>query len=106
MRRIRCQAISVSITAKCPLWVTDIEGFSPDVRFTPESGHYWALPRRPLCADSGLMHCSNDGHIQRRTFATKLSYNTPNWPRIFASSKGMWTQAIGAASKRAGCARL
>jgi hypothetical protein len=29
---------------------------SPDVRFTPKSGHLNSAARCPLCANSGLMH--------------------------------------------------
>src|SRR5262249_15969775 len=35
---------------------TDILRTRTDVRFTPITGHQRALPRRPLCANSGLMH--------------------------------------------------
>jgi hypothetical protein len=53
--------------------LADIVPCRRDVRFTPESGHWLIASECPLCANSGLMHCSNDSHIQRRTFATKLA---------------------------------
>jgi hypothetical protein len=36
----------------------DISAFLSDVRFTPKSGHWRSEFRCPLCANSGLMHCS------------------------------------------------
>jgi hypothetical protein len=36
----------------------DIEAPSPDVRFTPKSGHRGTRTECPLCAKSRLMHCS------------------------------------------------
>jgi hypothetical protein len=37
----------------------DIEERPPDVCFTPKSGHPLSELGCPLCAKSGLMHCSN-----------------------------------------------
>src|SRR5215831_9618228 len=38
----------------------DIEAPSPDVRFTPKSGHRSARRQCPLCAISGLPHRSKE----------------------------------------------
>ena len=48
----------------CPVHVrfgskADIARDQLNVRFTPKSGHRNSLTECPLCANSGLMHCSN-----------------------------------------------
>jgi hypothetical protein len=43
----------------------DIEKRSADVRFTPESGHRNSVVEGPLCAKSGLMHCSINCNDER-----------------------------------------
>src|SRR6516164_5654107 len=49
------------LKARCPLWVKSGHGRISDVRFTSKSGHRSAGQQCPLCAKSGLMHCSNLG---------------------------------------------
>jgi hypothetical protein len=44
---------------ECPLWVkSGHRERLDDVRFTPKSGHYRVQLGCPLCAKSGLLHCS------------------------------------------------
>src|SRR5215831_11650255 len=41
----------------------DIRPYLSDVRFTPKSRHCRARMPCPLCANSGLMHCTNSRKI-------------------------------------------
>ena len=44
----------------------DMAAHSSDVRFTPKSRHWNSAAPCPLCAKSGLMHCSKSCHRGRR----------------------------------------
>src|SRR5262249_19631483 len=56
---IEAVALEQSATAKVRFGSeADITHLPSNVRFTPESGHGSARPECPLCAISGLMHCS------------------------------------------------
>ena len=56
MELVRCAYTG----GECLLWVKTSHCLDQtNVRFAPESGHDGANLRCPLCATSGLMHCSN-----------------------------------------------
>ena len=50
---------------ECPLWVISGHFVTADVRFTPKSGHSLERSTCPLCAISGLMHCSKKALIDQ-----------------------------------------
>jgi len=71
----------------------DIGARQSNVRFTPKSGHCSGLMRCPLCAKSGLMHCSNRHRAYDRycrIFASGCRGRSPHCaPSLAAQSRGV-----------------
>ena len=51
------------------------------VRFTPKSGHVQCTGRCPLCAKSGLMHCSKQDLVAVRRAGVSRSWCRAKLPR-------------------------
>src|SRR5262249_31560116 len=56
----------------------DIEACLRDVRFTPNSGHYFSASGCPLCAKSGLKH-------RRKATAHSIISSASNWIELGTS---------------------